>query len=581
MQSYSLLRRLLPLIQARWLWVAAGYFATMTGVAVGMVQPVYFSQLIDQVLTAHDRARLVPILTLSAVFAVVSALAGIARGMIFRYLGVRHTLDIRNRVLAHLRKIPIPEIEKHGPGKYAALLGWDTSVAAHFFNHIVVEILIQCVTVLMAVGMIFYMNWQLGVAALFIVPILILIPRLYQRPMAHYTRRIREHNEEIGTFLYETIQGSRDIRMLGLEGWEARRNEKLYRNLTSISTAQAVYHMLTGQTSALAVSILIVLLYGYGSGQVLDGTLTVGMLVAAVQYFNNLLHPIMIMNNFFGEIKSSEVALERIEQFLRIEEDKSEAPFGKSPASGAEPSLLEARSVKVSYEGTEILKGVDFSVRAGQFAAFVGRSGSGKTTLLKTVIGIMAVESGELLRGGMAGGAGSGPRVGAVFQETFIFAGSLYENIAIGRLSATEEEIYEAACLAGLQSFVDSLPDGLRTRVDNQGFQLSGGQRQRIAIARMFLHKPDILILDEPTSALDRVTESQVLASLRKLMDGKTTLISTHRIETVRSADVIYVMDQGEVVDFGTHGELSSRCPLYRKLLIETDPNKEIERSTA
>jgi len=193
----------------------------------------------------------------------------------------------------------------------------------------------------------------------------------------------------------------------------------------------------------------------------------------------------------------------------------------------------------------------------------------------------MPLTSGFLARGSHSAGVTSPPRIGAVFQETFIFAGSLFENIALGQLAATEEEIYEAACKAGLQSFVDSLPDGLHTRVDNQGFQLSGGQRQRIAIARVFLQKPDILILDEPTSALDQVTEDLVLTSLKDLMAGKTMLISTHRIETIRFSDSIYVMDQGEIVDYGTHEELFNRSALYKKLMSESYQNKEKELSTA
>ncbi|MFF2480914.1 ABC transporter ATP-binding protein [Paenibacillus sp. NPDC058071] len=615
MQSYKLLRRLLPLIHARWPLVLFGYFCTLLGVACSLIQPLLFSKLIDNVLYAGERSMLVPILLLSAGFALLSALLGIGRGLIFRYLDVRHMLDLRDRVLAHLRRIQVPEIERHGPGKYSALLGWDTTVASSFMNHVIVELLIQSMTIVVAIAMIFYMDWRMGLAAVLIVPLIFLIPRLYQKPLSHYSRTIRSHNEEVMTFMYETIQSSREIRVFGLENWEKQRNEKLYRNLLSNSMRQSAFQMLTGQSSALAIGLLIVLLYGFGSGRVMDGTLSIGMLVAGVQYFNNLLQPIVIMNHLNGEIKSSEVAVEKIEQFLAIEEDVALSSPDRQPQSAsaqtasrsgltpesspsaepdsdsesepvpgitprAVPPLLEAIQLKVFYEDTEILKGIDFSIHAGQHAAFVGRSGSGKTTLFKAVLGLAHAEPGSLLIGSPDHGD-SPPSMGAVFQETFIFAGTLYENIALGQLSATEKEVYEAACQAGLQAYVDSLPEGLHARVDNQGFQLSGGQRQRVALARMFLRRPDILILDEPTSALDRVTENQVLTSLKQRMEGRTVLISTHRLDTIRSADVIYVMNQGLIVDYGTHEELSVRSELYKKLLSESYQNREQELTTA
>ncbi|MBB6729986.1 ABC transporter ATP-binding protein [Cohnella zeiphila] len=589
MHSFKLLRRALPLLAPRRRLVALGYFCMLLGIALATAQPMLFSLLIDKVLTGGRTEWLAPLLTLSFLFALAGALLGIARGAAFRYLGVKHILDLRERVLAHLRRIPLPEIEKHGPGKYSALLGWDTATVSNFIDNVLVELAFQSATMAFALAMIFYMDWRLGIAALLSAPLLVLVPRLYGKPISRYARRLRAHNEEIGAFMYETIQGSREIRAFGLEAWESERNGSMYRNLVANSTREAVFRTLSGQTSVLAIGAVIVFLYGFGSGQVQSGALTVGSLVAAIQYFNSLLHPITIMSNYFGDIKQGEVALDKIEDFLRIPAETASAGNNSGASNEREPDNsedglpigLEARNLRVSCDGANILRGVGFRVRPGQFAAFVGRSGSGKTTLFKALLGLAGADSGELLLGGRPLAAWTrrelSRRVGVVFQETFVFAGTLLENIAIGRLSAAEEEIYEAACLAGLKPFVDALPHGLRTRIDNQGLQLSGGQRQRVAIARALLKRPDLLILDEPTSALDRATEEEVLASLRERMKGKTVLMSTHRVETVRAADVIYVLDKGSVADAGTHEELAARCPLYRELLAEAyrhDPER-------
>lgn len=585
MQSYKLARRITPYIRPRLPLVLLGYGCALLAVVLNMTNPILFSVLIDRVLIEGKREWLVPLLALSVGLAIGSALLGTLRSIVFRYLGIRHTLDFRERVLAHMRRIPLPEIEKHGPGKFAPLLGWDTANLANYLNSVVVELVIQGLTMSVAVAMIFYMDWRLGIAALVSIPLLVMVPRLYRKPLSRAAGHIRTHNEEVGSFMFEAIQGSREIRAFGLEGWEAGRNEKLYRDLVASSTIEAGYRTLAGQSSGFAMSVVIVCLYGFGSGQVLNGELTIGLLVAAVQYFYNLLQPLLIMNNFYGDIKQAEVAMERIEHFFAIPaEPMAATPPSHAAASGSMekeerrertlPSVISSR-LNVSYDGIDLLQDVEFAVLPGQAAAFVGRSGAGKSTLFKALLGFMPIESGELVLADKPFGQWTRAElcrsVGAVFQETFIFIGTLHDNIALGDPSFSEEEVYEAACLAGLKTFVDSLPEGLHTRVDNQGFQLSGGQRQRMAIARVMLRKPDILILDEPTSALDRATEEQVLAALDELMKGKTTLVSTHRIETIRTADVIYVMDRGRIVDSGTHEELSTRSRYYRDLLKEPD----------
>ncbi|MFB9278150.1 ABC transporter ATP-binding protein [Cohnella cellulosilytica] len=586
MQSYRLFRRIRPYIELRRPLAAVGYLCALLAVVCSLVQPVLFSYLIDRVLIAGERSRIVPLLTLSMGLAVGYFAASLARAGIFRYLGVRHTLDLRERTLAHLRRIPLSEIERHGPGKYSALLGWDTAALGNFVNHVVVELVIQCFTIAGAVCMIFYMDYRMGVAALGCIAAIVFIPRLFQKPLARYAGQLRAHNEEIGTFLYETIQGSREIRAFGLEQWEARRNDKLYRHLISYSTRETLYRALSGQTGVFAVSAIIVFLYGFGSGQVLSGALSVGLLVAAVQYFYNLLQPLMTMNNLFGDLKQAEVSMERIELFMRIPPEPAALDGPRPEATcGEDAPYIGASGLRVSVDGVELIRGIDFAVRRGQTAAFVGRSGAGKTTLLKTICGLWPVADGRLhlegrpheqwTRADLTG------KVGFVFQDAFLFAGTLLENIAIGNLSAEENEVYEAACQAGLRELIDGLPQGLHTRLDNQGFLLSGGQRQRVSIARAILKRPDILILDEPTSALDRETEAYVLNALRRLMEGKTTLVSTHKIETIRSADVICVMDGGRIVDSGTYEQLAKQCQLFRDVLAEARSARDPSRSTA
>lgn len=577
MQSIKLFLRLTPYIQNRWKLTVLAYVCTILSLALNLTQPYLLSHLIDHVLIAKNEKWLFTILGLMLACTSVSLVLTLIRSVIFRYLGIRSTLDIRDVILSHVRKTPLTEIEKYGAGKYTALMGMDTATMGNFLNHILVELTIQWFTMLISVAMIFYMDWRLGIISLISIPILMVIPQLFSRPISRYVSHVREHNEAVGTYLFESIEGSREIRAFGLEMWEKKRNDSMYRDLVKASTKGTLYNVSLGQTVSFIISLIIVMIYGYGSNQIYAGTLTIGMLVAAVQYLNNVMNPIQVMNRFFGELQKGNVAMERIETFLNsamepaaMVELAASDRVDASNVDWTEPldsTMITCRDMHVSYGGIAILRGIDFSVKQGQVAAFVGRSGSGKTTLLKALMGFMPIDKADLHIGPLPyeqwSRSALSQHLGMVFQESYLFAGTIFENIAFGKLTATEEEVYEAACQAKLKSLIDSLPDGLHTRIDHKGFQLSGGQRQRIAIARVILKKPEILILDEPTSALDRESEEHVLEALKYLMKDKTTLITTHRLDTLTSADVIYVMDEGCIIDFGTHAELMKRCAIY------------------
>ncbi|WP_161601543.1 ABC transporter ATP-binding protein [Paenibacillus luteus] len=564
MQSIRLFMRLTPYVRIRWPLTAAAYACALLSLTCQLVQPYLFLVLIDRVLTGGEKELLAPLLLTSGGLAIGSMLLGTVQAAMFRYLGIRHTLDLREVILAHLRRLPMAEIERHGAGKYSALMGMDTATMGNFLNHVVKELLSQWYTLLFALAVIFYLDWQLALAALAVIPILLAIPRMFRSLIMRHTGAVRAHNEEIGTYLYESIEGSREIRIHGLERWEQERNEARYRNLVGASVKDTLYRVLSAHAGSLAVSGIVVLVYGFGSGRVMDGTMTIGMLVALVQYLNNALAPVQAMNHFVGELQGGEVAMKRIEEFLCSPEE----PLPREGAAAEEKGqswlpTVEGEGLTVLGGGQTILDGVDFALKEGQTAAFVGRSGSGKSTLFRAILGFMPVETGVIRLGGVPHTAWSreflNRRIGVVFQESFLFAGSIRDNIAIGRLDATDEEIYEAARKADLGSWIDSQPVGLTTLLGHRGDGLSGGQRQRVAIARVFLQQPEVLILDEPTSALDRGTEGQVLQALAELMKGKTTLMSTHRLQTVEEADMIYVMEAGEVTDKGSHAELLKR----------------------
>ncbi|MEK0316179.1 ABC transporter ATP-binding protein [Cohnella sp. 56] len=586
MRSFRMYMRLIRHINPRWRITALALLLTVLCLALNLCQPFLISRFIDQVLIGRHMQLAVPILCASLGFAAVSAVLTVVGFSLFRYLEARHTLDMRSTVLRHIRRIPLQEIEKNGAGKYMALMGMDTSATAKFINVIAVDLLSLWLQMLIALIVLFTIDWRLGLLALTAIPVVMSIPRLYRRRIRTAVSDLRAHNEDIGAYLYESIQGSREIRAYGLEGWEEERNEVVYKDLVKSSVREGLFRQLSGQTGSLAVAAAVVLIYGFGSGQVVAGVFTVGLLVASVQYIQAVLNPIQGMNYLISDLIGSEVAMGRIEALLRSPvEDLSDLPSsGEMPSAAAvHQPYVSGQDLTVCCEGTTILRGIRFNICKGQVAAIVGRSGSGKSTLFKAIQGFVPVTSGALTIGGLPIAAWSrsslSKTMSCVSQDTFLFKGTLFENVALGKRGATGDEVYRALCEVGLQAFVDSLSDGIHTPIDNQGSRLSGGQRQRIAIARAIIKEPEILILDEPTSSLDRATEEQVLATIDRVMRGKTTLISTHRLESIRAANVIFVMEQGVIVDSGTHDELMKRCGVYVQL-VKSRELQEMEEQT-
>lgn len=574
MRMLRLYGRLTRTIQVGWGRVGVVFLLSFICLGLNLFQPYLISRFIDRVLIKGQEELLLPILGGYLALALTSVLLTILQMSVSRYLEIRHILDLRGAVLKHLRKIPVPEIEKNGSGKYLELMGGDTSAAASFLVLIFVEFSTLFVQIAVAVIILFFMDWRLGLTALAGVPLTLCIPRLLRAPLKKAAENVRAHNQDIGSYLVESINGSREIRAYGLEKWEENRNRLMYKGLVRASTLEGTFRHLTGQSGILLISMTVTLLYGLGSRQVAAGTMTVGTMVAAIQYMYTALNPIQAMNQLYGHLVRSEVSMKRLTDFLDSPvEQAAEAAAREAPQPEPGEPAISIRNLHVSYGGAPLLKGISLDIRQGQLAAFVGRSGSGKTTLFRTLLGFMPVESGELAINGIPHTEWSrsmlAKHIGVVFQENFLFKGTLLENVALGRPGITEHDVYQALCDADMKNYIDAQPDGIRTHLDNQGFQLSGGQRQRVAIARAGLGRPDILLLDEPTSALDRHTEEQVFKALRRAMRHQTTLVSTHRLDTIMAADVIFVMENGTVIDRGTHEELLARCKSYAQLILK------------
>jgi len=577
MISHRLFQRISSLVHHRKLLLLAAYSCRILGLLSMAVQPLLFSYLIDHVLIGREEDKLVSIIMISASLFTFCMIMNVSSSGIFRNLDIRYTLDIRESIIRHIRKMPVHVIEKDGVGKYAALVGMDPAVVAQFLTNILVEVASQYIMLLFGLIFLFSINWVLGVVAVLSIPVIIILPIIFRKPLIRYSQQIRSHNEEVGSIIIEHIEGSREIRAFGLEQWEKNKNKKVYSHLIKASTLDTIFGALSSQVGTLFISFIILAVYVYSSGEILHGTMTLGGLVASVGYLNNVLSPVLAASSLYGQVMQSEVAVSRIEEFLEMpiethQSMKDVTETDERNRGGQEP-ILRVNGLNVSGEAKPILQNIDFQASTGQMVALVGHSGSGKTTLLKTLMGLTPIETGSIYLNNRSLGelsrAEINHTIGMAFQEAYLFKGTLFENIQLAKLDATEEEVIEAARMADLGRLISDLPNGIHTELDYKGGHLSGGERQRIALARVFLHKPPIILLDEPTSAVDTKTEMEIFETIKRLKQQCTVILSTHRLDSIVDADCIYLLKDGQVAEKGNYQQLMDQSGLFYALVTK------------
>ncbi len=384
-----------------------------------------------------------------------------------------------------------------------------------------------------------------------------------------YRRQMNETEEEAHAKAIDSLLNYETVKYFGNEDHEARRFDKALERYerASVKSATTLSILNVGQGFIIAIGVTVIMIMaGHG---VADGTMTVGDFVLVNAYLIQLYLPLNFLGNVYRQIKQSIIDMEKMFQLLDVEREVADPPG--APALMVSGGRIEFQRVGFSYERErQILKDVSFSVEPGSTVAIVGPSGAGKSTISRLLFRFYDVSSGAILIDGQdirsVTQASLRASIGIVPQDTVLFNDTIYYNIAYGRPDASPEEVREAARLAQIQRFVESLPAGYDTMVGERGLKLSGGEKQRVAIARTLLKHPSIFLFDEATSALDTHTEKEIQASLREVSRSRTTLVIAHRLSTVIDADQILVLEHGRVVERGRHAELLAMGGLYASM---------------
>jgi ATP-binding cassette subfamily B protein/subfamily B ATP-binding cassette protein MsbA len=565
----------------RWLWphrTALGlvFALGLAGAAITMIEPLFMRFIIDRILlndTLDAAARLERLHTTGAAFLGVILLAaaiGLARDYRQRRLNVRVMLSLRRSLFDKLLHLPLPTLWDMKTGGILSRLTGDVDTTTGLLQMAIMSPAISLIRLAIAVVVLFSMNWRLALTALAIVPGVMTISFISARRVRPIYRSVRKDAERIDGRAGETFSGIRVVRAFGRE---RRELVDYMRERHTVVRKDLFAHrreLLLWSAWGLILSAVNVVIVWYGGYLNLAGEASVGDIMAFQWYTFLLLNPVWQIVNSFSELQRSLAAMERVFEVLGMPDDKPDRP-GAIPA----PDVVdEIRFEDVSFEyraGRPVVRDYSVTVKGGSVVALVGRSGAGKTTVTDLVArfhdpteGRIAVNGTDIrdfqLRTYRA-------LLALVQQDVFLFDGSVRDNIAYARLDATDAEIEDAARRANAHEFIVQLPEGYDTFIGERGVKLSGGQQQRLAIARALLASPQILILDEATSNLDTESEQLIQASMTTLLAGRTTFVIAHRLSTVRRADLILVMEDGRIVERGTHGELMAAGGAYQDMV--------------
>ncbi len=570
----TLIKRILAYLKPYRIQFVFVFIAIMLSAVVGLLPSIITGRIVDGALIDQGMTLLIRLLLMAFATLAISQIVGVLETYINAWISQKIIFDMKNQMYHHLQYMPHSFFTTEKQGDIITRMNTDISGVSTIISGTLSNIVSNAATVITTLVALFTMSWQLAIVGVIIIPLLILPTKRVGKNQWKIRSDSQAKNDEMNQLINESlsVSGSMLVKLFTREEKEYERFTKVNSELTALnlkeSRSGSWFRVVMGMFTQVG-PLLIYFAGGYLIISHMDTSLTVGTITAMVALINRLYRPVQSLLNLQVDFTRSLALFTRIFEYFDMKSSIVSPPDGVKPDVTCKDISYE--HVAFSYEPeVPILKDVNFTVPGGCMYAIVGPSGSGKSTVVNLIPRLYDVASGSVKIGGTDVRDFDLPwlreNIGVVTQETYLFNGTIKENLLYAKEDATDEELITACKNANIHDFISSQPDGYDTMVGNRGLKLSGGEKQRLSLARVILKDPKILILDEATSALDSISENAIQDALEMLMKGRTCIVIAHRLSTILKADCILVVKDGVIAEQGDHDSLLKAGGIYKEL---------------